>query len=532
MINTNRSRSKYIIPVDVPSGTERIEYKVMINSTDEDDVIFVGQSKYFGNKYELEIGDWINNYIEEQYENDLTCPWMYLRINIYFYVDNSASMKSITFPWQPETIDITKPDYEVGIVGGTGTGIAEVMKSSANYPYMMAIYPTFYFRINGTFKESGSTLPPRPIRDALCLFDPNLEWYPDNIKKDTYKYTAMSEELEGDVTEDEWDEDVRDDFHNWVVEQTNPQILKDADSPLYYSPKFIVELPTRPEVTLKKLFLDHFVDRNMPKIEPIYFKQFTSKDEVASLNDFFFSYSEQKLDNYFDTYVKTWVQDLENSLYTFVNGDMLKINTIDRVGYGYKVIISYRGEGSFTNKWGLVSQEYIVGSIKGEDECYSATLSLVNSGFVFGTESFKNEVTFDLNQHTTTKPTTITIPLKVKNGMLVGKTINNIDKITYMDRYGDTHNASITNHYELECYIDDDWLGTLTGNDINFEKLELAMQAAQKTYLCTNAKISGMDGGDTMIEGRVKDVQKIETYSSYHTGNKIPSYKITFEIYR
>lgn len=148
-----------------------------------------------------------------------------------------------------------------------------------------------------------------------------------------------------------------------------------------------------------------------------------------------------------------------------------------------------------------------------------AYIELSNSGFLIGNS-------------TTNYP--VRIPLDVKNGVLSGKTINRLDKTTYIDRYADIHNGGMTNHYELECYIDPCWLEVTTGNDLEYEKLMLAMQNADSSILnVKGCKISGMDLFSTaQMPGRVKDVEKIETYSSYSTNKKVPSYKITFEIYK
>lgn len=148
-----------------------------------------------------------------------------------------------------------------------------------------------------------------------------------------------------------------------------------------------------------------------------------------------------------------------------------------------------------------------------------AYIELSNSGFLIGNS-------------TTNYP--VRIPLDVKNGVISGKTINRLDKITYIDRYADIHNGGMTNHYELECYIDPCWLEVTTGNDLEYEKLMLAMQNADSSTLKVKGyKISGMNFFFTaQMPGRVKDVEKIETYSSYSTNKKVPSYKITFAIYK
>lgn len=126
----------------------------------------------------------------------------------------------------------------------------------------------------------------------------------------------------------------------------------------------------------------------------------------------------------------------------------------------------------------------------------------------------------------------VTVPLSIKNGSLEGKTINKVDKINFIDRYGDTHNGSMTNHYELECYIDPCWLQVETGEDIEYEKVMLALQGAKKTtFKAHNISISGMGAASTIeTECRVKDVEQIETYSAYSSDKKVPTFKIIIEI--
>ena len=130
----------------------------------------------------------------------------------------------------------------------------------------------------------------------------------------------------------------------------------------------------------------------------------------------------------------------------------------------------------------------------------------------------------------------VRIPLSVTNNILDGKTINHLEKVNYIDRYGDSHNGSMTNHYELECYVDPCWIDVKTKDDFEYVKVALALQGSQKTVLYgLGVGISGMDVNTStgfLMEGKVKDIEQIETYSSYSTNKKVPSYKITFEIYR
>lgn len=127
----------------------------------------------------------------------------------------------------------------------------------------------------------------------------------------------------------------------------------------------------------------------------------------------------------------------------------------------------------------------------------------------------------------------VVLPLKVKNSILVGRTKNNIIKTTYMNKYNDIYNGKAENKIELECYVDDEWLRTFTGKDELYMKLMGATQSARRTILEGTARISGLEMiGDTNLRCRVADVEEIETYSSYSGTHRVPSLKITIEIYK
>lgn len=128
------------------------------------------------------------------------------------------------------------------------------------------------------------------------------------------------------------------------------------------------------------------------------------------------------------------------------------------------------------------------------------------------------------------------IPLSIKNGVLEGKTINKLEKNTFMDRYGDTHNGSMTNHYEVECFVDPCWLGSVkTKGDLDYERVMLMLQNSQRTILyCQYCNISGITPSPINswnCDCHIKNVERIETYSSYSGNQKVPTYKITIEIY-
>lgn len=131
------------------------------------------------------------------------------------------------------------------------------------------------------------------------------------------------------------------------------------------------------------------------------------------------------------------------------------------------------------------------------------------------------------------------IPLKVYNGYVVGKTINTIDKITYINKYGDSYNGGASNSFEIECYMDSDSLNVTTNNDMIYEKVIMALQTAGVSYLNLDkgpTSIKGIERPNSLYQrkvlwGKVKDVEKVELYSRYNTTNKVPSLKITYEIY-
>lgn len=131
---------------------------------------------------------------------------------------------------------------------------------------------------------------------------------------------------------------------------------------------------------------------------------------------------------------------------------------------------------------------------------------------------------------------TLFIPLSIKNGVLEGKTVNRLEKTDWVDKYGDKHNGANTNHYELECFIDPCWLGSIkTKGDLNYEKIMIALQNAKRTiFYCSQCNVSGIIAPLTRnwnSDVHIKDIERIETYSSYSGNQKVPTYKLTIEIY-
>lgn len=150
--------------------------------------------------------------------------------------------------------------------------------------------------------------------------------------------------------------------------------------------------------------------------------------------------------------------------------------------------------------------------------CGGAKLLLYNTGWAHYNELDKE----------------LCIPLWVNGYILKGKTIDKFVKTNYMDKYGDYHNGSVENRFEIECYVDPDWLDV--HRDVyNYGVVMAAMQASKRTYLkgVNFLTIKGMgSSGSVSLEGRVKDVEKVEVYSSYNSDRRVPSLKIIFEVYR
>lgn len=149
-----------------------------------------------------------------------------------------------------------------------------------------------------------------------------------------------------------------------------------------------------------------------------------------------------------------------------------------------------------------------------------AVIQLYNSGFIHNSDSGH-----------------FYVPLDFRNGILEGKTIDKLEKVNYIDRYGDSHNGSMTNRYELECYIDPCWLFVKTGDDNTYEKVMMALQNAKRSVLLLKGvSVSGIYNSSPQtawtLEGKVKDIERVETYSSYSVERRIPTYKITFEVYK
>lgn len=197
-----------------------------------------------------------------------------------------------------------------------------------------------------------------------------------------------------------------------------------------------------------------------------------------------------------------------------------------------RVVFSY-DNGTTETKYGSY-EPYIISSAVIPEPAYfsSATYIRLGNSQVWGEGPDPTDPTQTIMYH-------LKIPVKTYNGYVVGKTINNIEKTTYIDRNGNSHNGGVVNNYEIECYLDSDALNvTSKNNDMIYEKVIMALQSAGVFWLSLGegVNIKGLDRdnyGNNRLDllGRVKDIEKVELYSTYSTTNKVPSLKITFEIY-
>ena len=129
----------------------------------------------------------------------------------------------------------------------------------------------------------------------------------------------------------------------------------------------------------------------------------------------------------------------------------------------------------------------------------------------------------------------VRIPLLCRSGKLICGSSNRLIKTTYIDKFGDVHNGSIHNKYELDCYVDAEWLGMSSGNSFRYECVMAALQSALSASMkCEYPMyVPGFYGESaTDLPGRVKDVEKVDVRTYYDADHKVPTLKITFEIYK
>lgn len=210
--------------------------------------------------------------------------------------------------------------------------------------------------------------------------------------------------------------------------------------------------------------------------------------------------------------------DCEDWVDTFLS-DNLDVNSIV-TGCYIKIILTYTSDLGVQSSQTLTRLFYpkqVDVDVPTFDACGGAELILYNSWFY-------NDSTDKLMK----------VKLLTKGFRLVGRVDNIMHKTTYMDKYGDVHNGSTSNKYELECYIDPEWLNMKDSGD-TYGAVMAALQSSKKTIFrgVHTLFILGMGiYGVGDMEGRVKDVEKVEVYSTYSVRQKLPTLKITFEVYR
>ena len=152
--------------------------------------------------------------------------------------------------------------------------------------------------------------------------------------------------------------------------------------------------------------------------------------------------------------------------------------------------------------------------------CPRMYIELSNSGFI----------------HYDQQTSKVKIPLMCQKGRLICRNRNRLIKTTYMDKYGDTHNGSMDNRYELEVYVDPDWLGVQSSNNsYRYECVMLALQNALSASMKCEYFITipgFFSSSTTDMPGRVKDIESVDVRTYYNADHKVPTLKITYEIYK
>lgn len=524
MINCSVNRGKYIIKVTPADTVDTIVYAVSVNSMT---TIFQGKTSYFGGGFEVDCSDWIEQWINKQTKTGIVHINCTVTVVFSYYTEGSLAtteMKSINY--FPDVVDALSP-MQSGIICGGANGYPPIIDDTVtNYLATVAIYPIYFFKM-------------RCKIDGVDFFDDNVMFDP------TCTTPTLIEPGEKVYRYDTFD----DPTNEWTGVKDNLFIhCEPALSLPLAGPKIVFHDDTGKVNCIDFAGL-YDILYNMPTIDPFTYTEFADYEEskVWSYNTLL-RYAESEFKSNYTSNAKKYIDHIQpNTTYILsVDADHPNIRTMSEIsfeltGYGYKTMMLYTNiDGLYPSTYdvGIFTSDY-VSCVSMNPDCPVANIILLNSGFAVTTnDTFENIVEFSTVTPTdqvqmSDAPTDIVLPLKVRNGQIVGKTVNNLEKTTYMDRYGDTHNSVMTNSYEIECYIDPEWLIVGTGSDLTYEKLMLACQNAQKTYLASTATISGIESnGSFMLEGRIKDIEHIETYSSYNTNHKIPSYKITFEVYQ
>lgn len=528
MINCSTKRGKYI--VDCTPGTDTIDaisYTVTVNNGSAP--IFQGSTKYFGGTYEVDCSDWIESYLADQSDFGITPIHCELYLLFRQYSNGSEHITlGRTIKWYPDTLTLPTPD-QMGIycAGYTGFPGSNVIGYWDGHAEAVSVYPLYFFTMSYKI-------------DGVDYVDDNVMWDPNGVVgkdillesgESTYFYTVIP----NDNSQKDY---VKDD----VIDEVHPDNVHTYLSSYVRLPRLLFhDGDTVNIIRMEDIYSSY---SGMPEIEPIFTANYDSWSDSKKMFGYngFLRYSKDELDQNYQNEVLSYI-NMVNSVGTYIlladaahpeNRTMTNIH-VELKGYGFKTMMLFNetsGLPGLTDDYCVFTSEYV--SCYSTADCPKANIVLFNSDFANTTNTtFMNNKSFNTEQQSSDAPVDIIVPLLIKSGKVVGKTVNNLDKTTYIDRYGDMHNSITTNKYEIECYVDPDWLSVTSGNDLNYEKLMLAIQNAKRSFFCSTAPISGMDcTSEYVMEGRVKDIEKIETYSSYNTNKRVPTYKITFEVYR
>lgn len=464
------SDSNYIYRFDTPVEMyyDAFDYKVFVN----DVPVFTGRYINTG-VFEINLEDFIEQFIAKNTSLGAH-PDVYMRVKLRFEMEDWADEKTMElFPYRFSRINSRFFNYR-GLVNTTLFSNETVDFGKA---ICVAVYPVFYYKVN------TSALRP-DLNGKVVKYDTSFlsEHFGEGYERwncARYYSTAPQDEMQTFVN---------------ILTNYDSVAVYDAGLNNKWKPKMITED-------------NEIIDMSSESLSTKCIGSKRASDDELDDGGFVVRQTPVRFTEYD-------LSKLQNPIINSYIGTDYEI-----CGHGYTAIImQYNNTGAGSNYWFWI---WKYGRYDIENECPYFNLTLVNSDYV-AEDYISNCNAYDIK-----------IPLKVENGVLKGKTINNFDKTTYINKYGDTYNSSVTNRWELECYIDEEFVKTMTGADFVYEDVMLACQSARNAYLTGMGKISGfaeLDGSEA-LECRVKDIERVETYSRYNGTNKVPSLKITLEIH-
>lgn len=559
MVNTTYNRKKHIIRKTVTEDVIKTSYTVYTDSR-LTNPIYTGLCPNFSSSLTVDWSDWMDSLIYEEcrrngvmdmtiMETRISFPEHDLTVLFTDVKETGDYNDRRTISWCPDIIDIsglTQPK-QVGIITGGCRGISNLVNNGPNFPDTMSIWPIFYFHAEGSYTDNGNVI---EFETDDCTLD--LSHVPD--------FRLYDKPISYYRTFEQYDKDGHDEYTDADYENIRERVFMNIDYGYWWNEstrhsydnvyaRFEINAPGDTTFWLNMNEMAALSDMTLPSVSPLDVWTFGSRTDVTNVlghdPDFFhIRTTEENIRNSYDYLLELF--------YQIINIDgMLERYGLDSLtltprGYGFKTSILYNMSNNMRKGFGLFSEEISPCVSIESRTCQNANLVLVDSGFV--TSDYPG-FRFDNSEGVVTTTTTIThtakdvvIPLLVKSGMLYGKTIDNFTKDTYMDRWNDNHNSDMSNRYEIECYVDPEWLNIGTGRDMLYSKVMTAMQNALECYITLgdDVSISGIDRSasyvyndyDHVIRGHVKDVESVETTSSYSSERRNPSIKITFEVYK